>query len=63
MRNLHELDNYELGGFVKSLLMELQNSKDSPKIEIFMGIKGGYYFYLSMLFDKIIYKIYIFKKT
>lgn len=36
--DLSEIDNYELGGFVKSLLMELQNSKESRnKIEIFYG--------------------------
>ena len=38
LADLKEIDNYELGGFVKSLLMELQNSKDSQnKIEIFYG--------------------------
>jgi len=36
--DLKEIDNYELGGFVKSLLMELQNSKESQnKTEIFYG--------------------------
>lgn len=36
--DLREIDNYELGGFVKSLLMELKNSKESQnKVEIFYG--------------------------
>jgi nucleoside triphosphatase len=36
--DLQEIDNYELGGFVKSLLMELKNSKESQnKVEIFYG--------------------------
>lgn len=35
---LSEINNYELGGFVKPLLMELQNHKKSQnKIEIFYG--------------------------
>ncbi|MBS4535245.1 NUDIX domain-containing protein [Clostridium sp. D2Q-14] len=36
--DLREIDNYELGGFVKTLLMELRNKRDSKyKTEIFYG--------------------------
>lgn len=36
--DLKEINNYELGGFVESLLMELRNSKESRnKIEVFYG--------------------------
>ena len=36
--DLSEINKYELGGFVKPLLMELQNNKESRnKIEIFYG--------------------------
>ncbi|HHV26643.1 MAG TPA: NUDIX domain-containing protein [Tissierellia bacterium] len=36
--DLREINNYKLGGFVKPLLMELRNSKESRnKIEVFYG--------------------------